>query len=120
MVSQIALLYGLTAFALAPLLGAATGRLAAYGWPVFWVCVSRRNYPAPYWILYPLVSWLPIAIGLDGHPERVFAVVGWSWFFTGLLSLRVVHGDRLKPIGANDALRCNWRFPNERRRYRCS
>ncbi len=72
---KVAMLYGLVSFAIAPVLGAAVGRLAAYGWPLFWLYLAQRESPPSQWLLFMIASWLPFAIGLEGHPARSLCVV---------------------------------------------
>jgi hypothetical protein len=72
---RIAVLYGLAAFLLAPITGAAIDRLASYGWPLFWLNLPRQRKSLSYWAVYPLVAWLPTAIQLDQHAERAIYVV---------------------------------------------
>ncbi len=72
---RVAMLYGLAAFAMAPLLGAAIERLASYGWPLFWLYVPRRGESPASWIIYLIVSWLPMVFQLDKHSERAVYVV---------------------------------------------
>src|ERR1700691_4183859 len=59
---RIAVLYGLAAFLLAPITGAAIDRLASYGCPLCWLNLPRQRKSLSYWAVYPLVAWLPTAI----------------------------------------------------------